>query len=144
LRMAITLEDIVKSSKKNALSATLKPELIEPEIEASIPCIEYIPKHLQPALTNFKLLSPIENKTKPHSTFEFSFEQMDKNCKEIEESFIQERQKNTLEEIERAIGKQFNCAVKMVRNENLNCLPKAVIIKSGENIEMFSIRAMDR
>ena len=144
LRMAINLEDIIKTSKKSGTTSRLKPELIEPEIEASIPCIEYIPKSIQPAMSNYRPISPVENnkirgKNTNNDAVEFSFEKMNADCKELEENIIFEKNKLILEEIEKAIGNKFNCKVKITPERNSKQLPSTVIIKLGENIEFFSI-----
>ena len=147
LRMAITLEDIIKTSKKSGILSSLKPELLEPEIEASIPCIEYVPKIVQAAPTILRPLSPVENKTSAfklntganNDAAEFCFEQMDAECKKLEENLIDEKHRTTIEEIENAIGSRFNCKIKMVLEKNPKTMPSAVVVKSGENFELFSI-----
>ena len=147
VRMAITLEEIIKTSKKSGVLSSLKPELIEPEIEASIPCIEYVPKIVQPAPTILRQLSPVENNTSNfkvntsvgNDAVEFSFERMDNECKKIEENLVNEKHRATIKEIEKAIGGKFSCKVKMVLEKYPKTMPSAVIVKSGENIEMFSI-----
>jgi hypothetical protein len=142
LRLAIKLEDIVKISKKSGIS-NLKTELIEPEVEAFIPSIKYVSKEIHPAFTNLSLNSPmdstINDPNKTNDINNFSFDSMNENCKKIEESIVLEKHKQALEEIEKAIGEKFNCSVQLVPDSDPKFLPMSVIVKSGENIKLFSV-----
>lgn len=145
LRLSIKLEDILKSYKKSSTKINLKPELIEPEIESAIPCLEYATKHIQPALTNGKPNSPIETgkitliNTDLKDFNDVFFKKMDDDCKKIEEGFMNDKPKDALSEVEEAIFKKFNCKVKLVQERSISNIPSTVLVKVGNNFDFYSI-----
>lgn len=144
LRMSIKLEDIIKASKSKRNISNLKPELIEPELEASIPSFQYIPKSSHAELS-LKSISPIE-KIANYSTIklnantvDFSFDKLDADCLEIEENIIFEKNKAVLDEMQAFIQNKFNCKVKLIREKVNKKYPTCAIIKSNDEIRLFSV-----
>jgi hypothetical protein len=141
LRMSIKLEEILKTCKKSFNKITLKAELIEPEIESSIPCIEYIPRTRKQSLPNAKINTTDFSKSikTSHALNNFSLEKMDADCKQIEDDIKSQNNKRVLEDIENSIGAKFNCKVKLIPEKTLENVPSVVFVKNGNTFEAFHV-----
>jgi hypothetical protein len=142
LRMSIKLEDIMKTCKNSFNQITLKAELIEPEIDASIPCLDYKRNSSKSRLKEEKYYVSAGGSKTPvtKKVFgDFSLEKMDEDCKRIEENIISTGKKNELEKMENVIESKFNCKVKLVPEQGLGFVPSMVLVKNGETFEIFHV-----
>lgn len=144
LRMAIKLEDILKSGAQQLKPSTLKPELIEPEIESSIPCIEYAPKSVQNISTNTKNFKSSEKfdsseLSPPSPSYQdFSLEKMNDECQTFEKNILGTGNQH-IGEIQKFLSEKFNCRVKLKPETKSQGLPSVVLVKKGSGYEMFNV-----
>ena len=143
VRMAIKLEDILKSGTQQIKSVNLKPELIEPEIESSIPFIEYPPKsnlHISNNTKTLKITEKLqkieENRGTPVFN-DFSLEKMNDECKDFEKNLLNESRH--IGEIQLFLAEKFKCRVKLKPEIKTNKLPSVVLVKTGNRYEVFNI-----
>ena len=144
LRMAIKLEDILKSGAQQLKPSTLKPELIEPEIESSIPCIDYAPKSVQNISSNIKNLKCLEKfgsgeLSPPSPSFrDFSLEKMNDECQKFEKNILGTGNQH-IGEITKFLSEKFNCKVKLKPESKPQGLPSVVLVKKGSTYELFNV-----
>lgn len=140
LRMSIKLEDIIKSGSNQNKSINLKPELIEPEIESSIPCIEYAPKSVSNQVSKLsKTLEMYPEVSRPYNKIdEFSLDKMNDECKDFEQNLLTE-DKVLIEDIEKYMKTQFNSRVKLKLEAKPRVLPSTVLVKTSKGYEYYNI-----
>jgi hypothetical protein len=137
--MSIKLEDIIKSGTQQSKAVNLKPELIEPEIESSIPCFEYAPKsthHLNGK--NSKMNDMYPDVSRPHQPFEdFCLDKMDDDCKNFERSLMNENK--NVEDAEKFLMNVFNQRVKLKIQGKPRDLPSVVLVKTSKGYEYYKV-----